>query len=281
MVVTNFSTGEKNSVPVEDIAVVELDNPQIVLNHYLMQFLAENKVAIITNSQAHLPNGLLLPIDGHHSQSLHIRAQINIKKPLKNQIWKKIVFQKIFNQMKTLEYFDKNTQKLNTLLGKIRSGDKSNIEGQASKYYWKELFGKDFSRNPEGPTPNEILNYAYSMIRSLAAREIVAAGLHPTIGIHHKSQYNSYCLADDIMEPYRPYADLRVKELQLQEVTDEGLTKYIKYELLSLFISEIKINNESKTMVNAMQDTCKSLLKSYLDKEEKIKLPELHGVQPV
>lgn len=281
LVITNFETGAINKVPVEDINVIELDNPQIILNNYLLQFLSLNKIVVISCSFNHHPESMLVPIDGNVTQSLHIRYQLNAKKPLIKQLWKSIVEYKIINQNNHLLSRGIYNKKIKNLSDKLKSGDKENIEAQASKIYWRELLGKEFVRHRDGDYPNHYLNYAYSILRSLAAREIVAGGLHPTVGVYHKSQYNSFCLADDIMEAYRPFADFKVMEIVDKGEMDLILKPDVKKELLELMISIIEINKEMKTVINAMQDTVQSLVKSFKENDNLLKLPKLNATKPL
>ena len=204
------------TIPIEDIGVVVLDNRQITITQGLAESLLENNCAIITCDSTHLPVGLMLPLCGNTTQSERFRAQIDASLPLKKQLWQQTVQCKIRNQAAVLQN-TRNAIVKNMLVwaGEVKSGDSDNLEGRAAAYYWRNLFPDilGFTRDREGVPPNNLLNYGYAILRAVVARALVGSGLLPTLGIHHHNRYNAYCLADDIMEPYRPYVDALVCQL--------------------------------------------------------------------
>jgi CRISPR-associated protein Cas1 len=205
----------KKSVPIEDIGIVVLDHQQITITHGCIAALLDNNSAIITCNHTHHPTGMMLPIDGHDTQSERFRHQIDASQPLKKQLWQQTIQTKILNQAAVLA--DRGIAHENMLhwAKSVRSGDPDNYEGRAAAYYWKNVFPKkvEFFRGREGDPPNNLLNYGYAILRAIVARGLVCSGLIPTLGIHHRNKYNAYCLADDIMEPYRPYVDLIVLKI--------------------------------------------------------------------
>lgn len=201
----------KGSVPIEDMGFLVLDHYQITLSHQLILALQQNNVAIISCDESHLPLGLMLPISGHVTHSEFLKHQINCSEPLRKQLWKQTVEAKIYQQKEVLRKNQLPFESMLNYLNEVKSGDSTNMEGIAAQYYWKQLFN-DFTRDRKGDAPNNFLNFGYAVLRSMVARALVSSGLHPTIGIFHRNKYNAYCLADDIMEPYRPYVDALVIE---------------------------------------------------------------------
>jgi CRISPR-associated protein Cas1 len=212
---TEFKRDALATIPVEDIGIVVIDNPQITLTSGLLQALQENNVAVIICDYRHMPQSLLLPIEGNSIQQERYDAQLAASEPLKKQLWQQTVTQKIKNQAAALDSLELQSDYLIPLHRNVKSGDTDNCEATAAVYYWQTIFRhvNGFVRHREGPPPNNFLNYGYAILRATMARSIVAAGLLPTLGIFHKNRYNAYCLADDLMEPYRPYVDQIVHQM--------------------------------------------------------------------
>ncbi|AKU69950.1 type II CRISPR-associated endonuclease Cas1 [Prevotella fusca JCM 17724] len=198
----------ERTIPIEDIGVVILDNRRITITSGVMEALLENNCAVITCNPKSMPIGLLLPLSGNTIQNERFRSQLEASLPLRKQLWQQTIKQKILNQEHTLRInTDKETNCMRVWSNDVRSGDPDNLEARAAAYYWKNLFTEypNFVRDREGIPPNNLLNYGYAILRAIIARALVGSGLLPTLGIHHHNRYNAYCLADDIMEPYRPY----------------------------------------------------------------------------
>jgi CRISPR-associated protein Cas1 len=233
----------RNSVPIEDIGVVVLDHQQITITQELINKLLENNVAFITCDKKHHPTGMFLNLDGNTLQAERFADQINSSLPLKKQLWAQTVEQKIKNQAFVLKQFGSGDYELLLQMAKnVRSGDPQNLEGQAAAHYWRYLFGADsnFNRARDGESPNHLLNYGYAILRAITARSLVGSGLLPTLGIHHRNKYNAYCLADDIMEPYRPYVDQIVCILLMSEIDiPDDLTKELKAEMLKIPVVDV------------------------------------------
>ena len=265
----------RHTVPVEDIGILLLDNPQINITHSVMQQLLKNNVAFITCDEKHLPTGLLLLLNGHTKQSQHFRHQVNASEPLKKQLWQQTVIAKISNQSRLLEMMGIYNKPFAPLIRKVQSGDSTNVEGQAAKIYWASIF-QDFTRERFGAYPNNLLNYGYAILRAIVARALTASGLLPTLGIHHRNQYNAYCLADDIMEPYRPYVDYLV--IQIMEEYDESiedLTRDMKAHLLEIATIDTIINGRRGPLMNNVTRTTASLHQCFAGERRKILFPEL------
>lgn len=266
------------TIPIEDIGVVVLDNRQITITQGLAESLLENNCAIITCDSTHLPVGLMLPLCGNTTQSERFRAQIDASLPLKKQLWQQTVQCKIRNQAAVLQN-TRNAIVKNMLVwtGEVKSGDSDNLEGRAAAYYWRNLFPDilGFTRDREGVPPNNLLNYGYAILRAVVARALVGSGLLPTLGIHHHNRYNAYCLADDIMEPYRPYVDALVCQLVADGHLTEELTVELKRELLQIPTLDVVINGKRSPLMIAVSMTTASLQKCYAGEIRKIVYPSI------
>lgn len=206
----DFKKDSVFSKPVEDIGIVILDNKRITITSGLLEALLDNNVCVITCDTKSMPVGLFLPLCGNTVQSERFREQIAASIPLKKQLWQQTIKQKILNQSAVLNNCLGETFKcMEVWSDDVRSGDAENMEARSASFYWKKLFSHvdGFTRDREGDCPNNLLNYGYAILRAVIARALVSSGLLPTLGIHHHNRYNAYCLADDIMEPYRPYVD--------------------------------------------------------------------------
>ena len=204
----SFKEEAVRTIPIEDIGVVLLDHKQITITQGLLEKLLENNCALITCDNSHLPVGLMLPLCGNTTQSERFSNQIEASLPLKKQLWQQTIMAKISNQATLLQNRrGAEVGNMRKWATDVKSGDSENLEARAAAYYWKNIFPSipHFIRGREGDPPNNLLNYGYAILRAVVARALVSSGLLPTLGIHHHNKYNAYCLADDIMEPYRPY----------------------------------------------------------------------------
>ena len=267
--------GEKITIPIEDIGVVILDHQQITITQALIAKLLENNVALITCDSRHHPTGLMLTLDGHTLQSLKFKAQLDATVPLKKQLWQQTVSAKIDNQACMLESQRVPAKNMRNWATEVKSGDAENHEAVAAAYYWKNIFDifPNFKRDREGLPPNNLLNYGYAILRAVVARNIVASGMMPTLGIFHKNQYNAYCLADDIMEPYRPFVDKVVCDIVRMHGSYLELTPDMKKQLLSIPAMDVIINEEKSPLMVAVQKTTASLSKCFEGKQRKILYP--------
>ena len=273
----SFKAESVRTIPVEDIGIVILDNKQITLTHGLMEALLENNCALITCGSNRMPLGLLLPLEGNTVQSERFTAQIEASLPLKKQLWQQTVQCKILNQAYVLRTMrNQIVSNMQKWVNDVKSGDSDNLEGRAAAYYWKNLFPtiEDFTRGREGVPPNNLLNYGYAILRAIVARSLVASGLLPTLGIHHHNRYNAYCLADDIMEPYRPFVDKLVLEIvDAEQFSSEDLSKEIKAKLLQIPVLDVMIGGQRSPLMSAVAQTSASLAKCYLGESRKISYP--------
>ncbi len=275
LIITNKETGEIKQAPIEDLGFVILENPRITITIKLAQELAENNVAVVFCDSTHHPASMLLNLNVHHLQSEMFSNQIKASEPLKKQLWKQTVVAKINNQAAILKKLGKDFLKLTVMATKVVSGDTTNREAQASRIYWHELFEGDFSRARFGTAPNNALNYGYAILRAAVARSLVGSGLLPTLGIHHHNKYNAFCLADDIMEPYRPYVDLHVVNLINKKPFDEKLSKSNKADLLQILTMDVVFEKTKRPLMVGISQTTASLAKCYGGELKKIAYPEI------
>lgn len=266
--------------PIEDIGVVILENSKITITSRLLSALLQNNCALITCDDKNMPIGMQLLLDSNKTQSEIFRNQIGASLPLKKQLWQQTIQCKIHNQFMCLKICREVSAKtLQRLENSVRSGDPNNIEGQAAAFYWKNMFGDmpGFIRDREGPYPNNLLNYGYTILRAVVARSLVSSGLLPTLGIHHHNRYNAYCLADDIMEPYRPYVDWLVYQIVIENEKVVALTKEIKAKLLSIPTIDVTIKGRQRPLMIGVSETTASLAKCFSGKLRRIAFPELDG----
>lgn len=266
---------ESGTVPIEDIGLIILDNHHITLTHALLMALNENNTAVISCDPSHLPYGLMLPMFSHHAFTERLGDQIDASLPLKKNLWQQTVISKISNQAALLKSRGINTEKMDYYVRQVKSDDSTNVEGRAAAYYWDNLFGNmSFIRHRFGEPPNNMLNYGYAILRAIVARSLIGSGLFPTIGIHHRNKYNPYCLADDIMEPFRPYVDSLILNLLEEIGLPEELTPAIKKKLLQIPVIDITIGGMKSPLMIGMQRTTASLAGCLSGNIRKILYPE-------
>lgn len=274
----SFKEGAIRRVPVEDIGVVILDNKQITITQGALGALLNNNVAVVTCDEHRMPSGMMLPLSGNTTQAERFRHQIEASLPLKKQLWQQTVQAKILNQS-TVLYRQRGLEckNMEAWAKQVKSGDSDNLEGRAAAYYWQNLFGdiQGFRRDREGIPPNNLLNYGYAILRAVVARSLVGSGLIPTLGMHHHNRYNAYCLADDIMEPYRPYVDKLVAEIADSETDYSTLTTELKSRLLSIPVLDVVINGRRSPLMIGVGMTTASLYKCYSGEIRKIAYPTM------
>jgi len=269
---------ELASIPIEDIGVVVLDHPQVTLSQALLSALIDANVAVISCNEKHHPVGLFMPLAGNSLQSERFKVQIDASEPLKKQLWAQTVAVKVENQAKLLERLGKDAKRLFALVPQVKSGDSDNIEGRAARVYWQLLLGEDdFVRERFGKAPNPQLNYCYAILRAAVARALVSSGLLPTFGIFHRNKYNAYCLADDIMEPYRPFCDEVVLPMYYKgEFNSEELNTEQKAKLLSVLTADVEIGGKKSPLLVAISRTTNSLYECFAGDRRKILYPDFY-----
>lgn len=277
--VVNFPAEEKAEVtiPIEDLGYIVLEDPQITITNGLLMKLVQNKTAVITCDKQHLPCSFLQPLVGHTEQTERIRHQLEASLPLKKNLWQQTVQVKIENQAAHLRGRNKNELKLKRWASEVKSGDGENHEAYAAAYYFQNIYSDlvpDFSRNQKGIAPNNLLNYGYAILRAVVARALVSSGMLPSVGIFHRNKYNAFCLADDIMEPYRIYVDAVVYEILETGANVEELTTTIKSQLLTISALDVLIDDKWSPLMTAVSRTTNSLHDCFKGESRKILYPQ-------
>ena len=265
------------TIPIEDIGFVVLDHRQITITHGALSALLDNNVSVVTCNESHMPVGLMLPLEGNTIQSERFQEQLAASLPLRKQLWQQTVQQKILNQAALLrELHHIETSNMVQWSKDVHSGDTTNLEGRAAAFYWSQLFPTipHFTRSRDGDYPNALLNYGYAILRAVIARALVGSGMLPTLGIHHHNRYNAYCLADDIMEPYRPFVD-RLVVNTMAECCDVEVTTAIKRRLLTVPTLEVRIGGQRSPLMVAASQTSASLARCFAGEGRRITYPEL------
>ena len=254
-------------IPIEDIGVLILQHPAIVITQQVIIACQENKVAIIFCDNKYLPYSTILPIgEGNKLHQKILQQQINTTEPTKKRLWQQIIKQKIQNQANTLRYFNKPNKKLERLACEVKSGDSTNTEAVSAQYYWKALLGKNFVRNTDEQGINALLNYGYSIVRAMIARAICGADLHPALGLFHHNQYNALCLADDIMEPLRPWIDKIVCQYSQNNI-QPMINQESKTLLLNLLSAPVILDKKQMPLMVASHLLIANLKRCYVKKK--------------
>jgi CRISPR-associated protein Cas1 len=277
------SEQRERTIPIEDIGFLVLDHAEIFISIPALNLLIENNTSVVVCGKNHLPNGMFLNLNSHHIQQEIFRNQIEASIPLKKQLWQQTIVEKITNQGILLEKITGGKNSFEFIASKVLSGDTTNMEGVAASQYWKSFFDSSdneqakhlkFKRERFGDYPNNFLNYGYAILRAATARALSGSGLLNTLGIHHKSKYNAFALADDIMEPFRPVVDEKVFEL-MQNYQEQELNTLLKSELLQILTRTVYFKTEKSPLMVALQKTASSLQQCFTGERKKIKYPKL------
>ena len=272
--IQNKETLEESSVPIEDIGFVIIENNQVYISVPVINALAENNAAVVFCNEKHLPFSMNLPLDCNTIQNQLFSIQIEATVPIKKNCWKQVIEQKIKNQAKVLEKYKIDSCKLKAYSQDVKSGDSTNREALAAKLYWDLLIDIDWVRTRFGDYPNNLLNYGYAILRAATARALVGSGLLPTLGIHHHNKYDAYALADDIMEPYRPFVDDEVMEyIKTQEPSEDVPIEY-KKRILTILTRDVIIGKVTRPLLVALSITSSSLVKVFTGESKLLSLPE-------
>ncbi len=274
LVVKSLDDDKTLTRPVEDIGFLVIDNPMISLTIPLLNELVANNVAVIVCDKKQMPQAMLQPLAGNTTLQETYKYQIEATTPLKKQMWKQLVEAKIRNQAALLDRVGKEGKMLKPFYANVKSGDVDNREGAAARVYWSQLFEYGFKREREGDSPNQFLNYGYTILRAAVARALTGSGLYPAFGIFHRNRYNAFPLADDVMEPYRPFVDEVVHSLcQDDEVID--LDKNVKSRLLRVLFADVKIGRMMRPLEVALSLTTASMVKMFKGDSQKLSLPQM------
>ena len=270
-----IKTSERETtIPIEDIGFIVIENQETYISIPALSKLSANNVSVIFCDNKHMPQSMLLNLESHHLQHKHFQNQINASEPLKKQLWQQVIKAKITNQAIVLEKLDINSSPLKYYASKVLSGDSGNREAVAAAYYWKHLFDFDFKRERYGLYPNLFFNYGYIILRAAVARALSGSGLLNTLGIHHHNKYNAFCLADDIMEPYRPLIDMKVLEI-IKNFDEHDLITPIKAELLKVLTQTVYFEDKKSPLMVALSTTTSSLQQCFGGQARKIVYPNL------
>ncbi|HHT9112553.1 MAG: type II CRISPR-associated endonuclease Cas1 [Planctomycetes bacterium] len=266
---------ESVSIPVEDMGILILDHPAITHTQGLLTACFKHNVAVLICDEKHLPGGIFFPLEGNSLHSRTIAQQVQITEPIRKRLWQAIVRAKIREQAKVLLHATGDSSPLPAFAARVKSGDPENIEAQAARIYWQRLFGQTFCRDPDVSGINSLLNYGYAVMRAAVARAIVGTGLHPALGLHHHNQYNSFCLADDLVEPLRPVVDLKVFEL-CKKLTDETvLSLENKRALLEILSADCIVNNQRLPLMTSLHHYAASVRKVICGEHKSVEIPAL------
>ncbi|MBN1158140.1 MAG: type II CRISPR-associated endonuclease Cas1 [Bacteroidales bacterium] len=276
LLISSKETGEGNSIPIDDLGCIIFDHPQITFTQGVMQKLSEANVALVVCDAQHMPASMMLHLDTNTVQTELFGHQVRASEPLRKNLWKQTVSAKIGNQAALLELLGHDPGFLRSLATKVRSGDTSNAEATASRHYWPRLTGmKEFRRERYGMPPNPSLNYGYAILRAAVARALCSSGLLPTLGIHHHNKYNAFCLADDVMEPYRPFVDAEVRRQMDASADYHDLNKDRKAGLLRVLSADVAIGKVTRPLMVALSTTTASLAGCFEGSRKKIEYPHL------
>ena len=277
----------ESTFPIEDIGFLVVDHPEIFISMTAMNLLVDNNACLIICGKNHLPNGMFLNLNSHHVQQEIFRNQIEASVPLKKQLWQQTIQEKILNQSIFLERVSGQKNNLQFFASKVLSGDTSNMEGIAAAQYWKNLaiFPTEereigIKRERFGDYPNNFLNYGYAILRAATARALSGSGLLNTLGIHHKSKYNAFALADDIMEPFRPAVDEAVFHI-IKKYDEQELNSQIKSDLLQILTRTVYFKEEKSPLMVGLQKTASSLQQCFMGERKKIKYPKLWSLTDI
>jgi CRISPR-associated protein Cas1 len=275
---------ERNGVtiaqlPIEDLGIVILQHPAIVITQAAIISCQKNNVVLVFCDERHLPYSVLLPVsEGNTLHSKILQQQTSLSLATKKRLWQQVVKQKITEQANTLKSLNKPYKPVERLAEMVKTGDPENLEAQAAQHYWRLLFGEDFRRDPDQDGINSVLNYGYAIMRAMVARAIVGSGLHPAIGLHHHNQYNGLCLADDLIEPFRPWVDYRVYQLAEQNHALD-INKQVKLALLGLLSENVQWQQQNLPLMVACHYLMAQLKRCFTDNTERLSYPRLIDVQ--
>jgi len=272
MVITFKDDKDTVTRPIEDIGFVIIENPMISITVPLLNELADNNVTVVFCDKKQMPKTMLMPLEGNTTQQESYKYQLEASAPTKKNVWKQLVESKIRNLSILLNKVGKNGDILKQYYMNVKSGDTDNREGAAAREYWSRIFDKGFKREREGLPPNNLLNYGYTILRAAVSRALIGSGLYPAFGVFHRNRYNAFPLADDVMEPYRPFVDEIVYYLYCEEGAME-LDNQSKSKLLRLLFSDVKMGKVTRPLENALSLTTASLLKYYKGEIDKLSLP--------
>jgi CRISPR-associated protein Cas1 len=266
-----------SKVPLEDIGLILVESREAVISAYALDSLMQQNAVIISCGADHHPSGMMVPLFGNSLHASVVRYQADSPRPRKKRMWAQTVSAKLSNQAAVMEAWGKDSTALRVMAGKVRSGDPHNVEARGAAYYWKQYVpgNTKFVRDREGDAPNNLLNYGYAIIRAAMARAIVCSGLNPALGIHHSNKYNPFCLADDLMEPYRPFVDMVVRGLMVEGNDIPVLDKFSKSALLRILTMDSLIEGAHRPILHSMTETTSSVVRILMGTQDVVVYPSI------
>lgn len=276
LLILSFDGSDSQTVPLSDLAVVIASHPQIQYTQAVLSGLAQAGASFVVCDQKHLPVAMLLPLATHSLQTERYAAQARLPLPTRKRLWQQIVRAKIAAQGRFLDELRGHDFGLSFLLSRVRSGDPENLEARAARSYWRALFlEQPFRRDPDGDSLNPHLNYGYAVLRAIVARSICGAGLHPSFGLHHHNRYDTFCLADDLMEPFRPIVDKAIMQLAQMRGFETALDRFAKQLILQALLARFPIHQESRTLFDWVHRVSNSLARIIEGGEQKLEIPAI------
>jgi CRISPR-associated protein Cas1 len=267
---------ELGRIPCEDIGVLLVDHCGVSYTHSVLTTLLDKGAAVVLCDGTHHPAGMLFPLESNSVQTERFREQVRATEPLKKRLWQQLIQAKIAHQAAIVADDEATFRALKAMEKRVRSGDPENVEAQASKRYWTSFLQHiEFKRSRDGGTPNNLLNYGYMVMRAAVARALCSAGLLPTLGIHHRNKYNAYCLADDVIEPFRGFVEKKVRMICQEREEIEDLTQEIKAQLLETLYDEIEIGDFSGPLMVGLHRTAASLQRCFAGQQKCLELPTI------
>lgn len=265
----------EHTVPIEDIGFMVLENPQITFTMRVIESCNDRNVAVLFCNHRHHPAAMLQNLDGNNIHCEVVRLQSQASQTLKKNLWKQVVIAKIRNQAALLRSTDRlGSVAVSAYTSKVKSGDPTNMEGAFARLYWKHLVGDSFIRDRHGYPPNHLFNYGYIILRAAVARAITASGMLPVFGIYHRGRYNAYCLADDLMEPYRPYVDKVAMERYKDNPQSMDVTREDKQHLMNVLTMDVVMGELKRPLMVALSSTTASLAACFQGTRRKLELPQ-------
>jgi len=267
---------EERSLPLEEVAALVVSHPQVIYTQAVLAGLMENGGVFIACDERRMPSGMMLPLAGHHLQTERLQHQVGASQPVRKRAWQQLVCAKVRAQGRLLDALHGDDKGLIALAGRVKSGDPDNVEGQAARRYWPALFADPaFRRDQDAGGLNAFLNYGYAVLRGIVGRAVVAAGLHPSIGVHHHNRYDAFCLADDVMEPFRPLVDAAVARYAASQTVEEDLSIPMKRAVLETLMGRFDVAGEARTLFDVAAMTAVSLMKVFQGSRKTLVLPDL------
>lgn len=268
-------------LPLNEVAAVILSHPQIMASHAALAGLASRGAMVVVSDQRHMPAAMLLPLETNVLQAERFLRQAQASLPTQKRLWKQIVRAKVREQGRLLDRLEAQDHGLLALCSSVRAGDAANIEAQASRRYWPALFGGNFKRERDAADQNRLLNYGYAVLRAIVARAICGAGLHPGLGLHHHNRYNPFCLADDLMEPFRPLVDASVVAWVKAHGADAPVDRAFKAALITPLMGRWISGGEARTLFDWMARLAVSLVGVYMNEARELAIPTLDAAPPL